>query len=924
MTGSKASTTNPFIISHLRQLIYYHLDCNLLRNALFLAGRLHAYEPRSSEAAYLLALCHLRVGQLKAAYDYSRNSGSRGTHLGCSYVFAQACLGLERYVEGANALDKSRALWFGKNGWGKHTDSRRQHLPDAAAVFCLKGKLWQGHSEHNKAIESYAEALKANPFMWDAFTGLCDLGVHVRTPNIFKMTHEMMSSMAVSAQEEPPLGKLEESPPSNPLSQSQVNINTTGQHPSTNDPFSISKNRVNEGRTNAGSLALYEKLNGARHVVTPIINNRVNAGEETPTTSGNIMDPDFFSGNAIGGGNVVSSVSGDPPFAPARKARAAPGMSVDINVDAPPKMHTNATMRSKSRSKGDSDDRDGPTLSRSSTMSHGSAELKRTVSGKAPPSVASSTRQDSVDADPGAPQRRSVRLFNQIRPQSGRFAAGHGSVGTKEGREVRKAKAPGTKPRNANTLNVGRVVSGNRKHGDLMDIDAKEQRPISSNISFGNSAMTQKPLVNDKAKEHEALQSLLELFTKLGTGYFALSHYQCQDALRCFNSVPATHRETPWVLAQIGRAQFEQASYQEAEKTFSRLKAMVPSRTEDMEVYSTALWHLKEEIGLAFLAHETNELDRNSPQAWCAVGNSFSLQRDHDQALKCFKRATQLDPKFAYAYTLQGHEHIGNEEYEKAMQAFRAAISAENRHYNAWYGLGKVFEKQGKYAFAEQHYRTAASINPTNAVLITCIGSVLEKVNKKREALVQYTRACELAEKSALCRFKKAKVLMALAKPEEALTELRLLKDIAPDEANVHFLLGTVYKALRQKGSAVRHFTMALNLDPKAWPSPLTLLEITLISLRRHRITSKKSWSRWRTTTTKMMIMMTRACDDTVETVLWVCGPLPTLTHRCTRRWNTRDLTFDSVISKAVRNIRPRHRHRHWYWAIGVSRHAWS
>lgn len=114
---------NPHIISQLRQLIYYHLDCNLLRNALFLAGRLQAYEPRSSEASYLLALCQLRLGQLKAAYDSSRNSGSRGTHLGCSYVFAQACLGLERYVEGAAALDRSRSLWSPRNSWGlsRHT-----------------------------------------------------------------------------------------------------------------------------------------------------------------------------------------------------------------------------------------------------------------------------------------------------------------------------------------------------------------------------------------------------------------------------------------------------------------------------------------------------------------------------------------------------------------------------------------------------------------------------------------------------------------------------------------------------------------------------------------------------------------------------------------------------------------------------------
>lgn len=126
---SKMPPPNPHIISQLRQLIYYYLDCNLLRNALFLAGRLHAYEPRSSEAAYLLALCHLRSGQLKAAYDSGRNSGSRGTHLGCSYVFAQACLGLERYVEGVTAIDRSKGLWSARNSWGRsHREYSFEHM----------------------------------------------------------------------------------------------------------------------------------------------------------------------------------------------------------------------------------------------------------------------------------------------------------------------------------------------------------------------------------------------------------------------------------------------------------------------------------------------------------------------------------------------------------------------------------------------------------------------------------------------------------------------------------------------------------------------------------------------------------------------------------------------------------------------------
>lgn len=126
-------------------------------------------------------------------------------------------------------------------------------------------------------------------------------------------------------------------------------------------------------------------------------------------------------------------------------------------------------------------------------------------------------------------------------------------------------------------------------------------------------------------------------------------------------------------------------------------------------------------------------------------------------------------------------------------------------------------------------------------------------MKKPKAALVQYSKACELDQKRPLCRFKKARVLMTLHEYQKALVELRVLKDIAPDEANVHFLLGKVYKVLRQKGSAIRHFTMALNLDPKV-SFCLSIfvdmgIEADFCGCRRH-ITSKKRWSKWKT---KMM-----------------------------------------------------------------------
>ncbi len=140
-------STNPYIVSQLRSQIYYHLDNNLVRNALFLAGRFASYEPRSPEAAYLLSLCQLQSGQVKGAWETTRVHASRATHLGCCYIYGQASLELGRYVEGITALERARPLWVNKSSWGQHTESKRQHLPDAAAVYALQGKLFQAHKD---------------------------------------------------------------------------------------------------------------------------------------------------------------------------------------------------------------------------------------------------------------------------------------------------------------------------------------------------------------------------------------------------------------------------------------------------------------------------------------------------------------------------------------------------------------------------------------------------------------------------------------------------------------------------------------------------------------------------------------------------------------------------------------------------------
>lgn len=93
---------------------------------------------------------------------------------------------------------------------------------------------------------------------------------------------------------------------------------------------------------------------------------------------------------------------------------------------------------------------------------------------------------------------------------------------------------------------------------------------------------------------------------------------------------------------------------------------------------------------------------------------------------------------------------------------------------------------------------------------------MLDRMKKTEPALLQFEAALKLDPMSKLARFRKAQVLLKLGMAEDSLQELLFLKDIAPDDANVHYSLGKCYKSLHDRPNAIRHFTIAMNLDPKS------------------------------------------------------------------------------------------------------------
>ncbi|GMM37375.1 anaphase promoting complex subunit [Saccharomycopsis crataegensis] len=365
-----------------------------------------------------------------------------------------------------------------------------------------------------------------------------------------------------------------------------------------------------------------------------------------------------------------------------------------------------------------------------------------------------------------------------------------------------------------NTVTFGK--RDNKRNTKVQSSNTTPSNPTGTKLGTSNILGKNNSLdLRKQEYSDQAEFQLMTLYSILSKGLKAMSRYDCYKAIRIFDQLPDSQIETPWVLGKLGRLNFEIVNYEQAELYFTRLRKLDRTRVEDMEFYSTLLWHLQKDVELGYLAHEMYEINKTCPQTWVTIGNLFSLQRENDEAIKCFQRATQVDNKFVYAYTLQGHEYVSNDAFENALESFRNALLYDPKHYNALYGIGMVYLKLGEYQKAEYHFRKASDINPVNVILICCVGMVLEKLNKKDLALKQYQLATELQPSSPLALFKKAQLLYSLHHIEASLTEFEKLKTVAPDEASVHFLLGQLYKTVGRKTEAIKEFTIALNLDPK-------------------------------------------------------------------------------------------------------------
>jgi tetratricopeptide (TPR) repeat protein len=219
------------------------------------------------------------------------------------------------------------------------------------------------------------------------------------------------------------------------------------------------------------------------------------------------------------------------------------------------------------------------------------------------------------------------------------------------------------------------------------------------------------------------------------------------------------------------------------------------------------------------------EIDKKFADPWYYLGNLCQIHlQKYEEAEIAYKKATQIDKKSPDPWNSLGNLFQDRlQRYDEAESAYKKAIDIDEKDASSWNGLGNLYQNHlQKYEEAEKSYKKAIELDEKLAYPWNGLGNLYQNhLQKYEEAEKGYKKAIELDEKLAYPWNGLGNLYQNhLQKYDEA--EIAYKKAIELDEKLAYSwnVLGILYQNHLQKyGEAEIAYKKAIELDEKlAYP----------------------------------------------------------------------------------------------------------
>jgi serine/threonine-protein kinase len=192
-----------------------------------------------------------------------------------------------------------------------------------------------------------------------------------------------------------------------------------------------------------------------------------------------------------------------------------------------------------------------------------------------------------------------------------------------------------------------------------------------------------------------------------------------------------------------------------------------------------------------------------------------------DSAVAVFRKALEIDPRYALAYAGLGqaywrkHELTGASLWvEPARGACESALGIDPRGSEGHTCLAMVLSGTGVYDRAAREFAMALDLEPTNDLACQGLATAYEKLNRPAEAERTYRRAIELRPHYWAAYNTLGGYYYRIGRYDDALTMFQRVVDLAPDSFRGYSSLGALYFTKDRLDEAAAAFNKSLAIKP--------------------------------------------------------------------------------------------------------------
>ena len=283
-----------------------------------------------------------------------------------------------------------------------------------------------------------------------------------------------------------------------------------------------------------------------------------------------------------------------------------------------------------------------------------------------------------------------------------------------------------------------------------------------------------------------------------GTGHFSMNGSNMRDTAELLGAALAHH--------QGGRLA-------DAKALYTRILERQPKHADALHFLGLLACQIgQSEAGIALMRESIAV--HASPIYFNNLGNALREANQLEQAIRAYRRAVELEPGYADAYSNLGNALRESGDAAAALTNCARAIELRPGYAEAYNNLGNALKDLGELDAAIAAYGKAIGAHPAFAEAHLNLGVVLQAKGYDDAALECLRDSVRLAPQRASMHDKLAGLLMHRGDIAGAIDAYRRVAELTPESAQAYNALGNALNGAGRVPEAVPCYERAIALEP--------------------------------------------------------------------------------------------------------------